>query len=261
VSWEAIGGIISALWLILTKVFSWLVGLPLFGTIITVGLGALLFLWQLRRNMRFQVYMEAVSALYEADRLIAVIIKRHIDKQSVSPEEHKETLNAFSLVLGRIGKLHLVGKPRTVKRVNSVSNSLTMIIDGYVQISPDISHIRTEMQANDIRTLVDNFITARAQMLTDMRKDMNYEMRSLRIVVDDFVHSFLRNYGLYELEAMKPKPQPLTPEQEAGIKQLADEMAEEQRMVAKKRENGKLKSSMLEKVKAKMDWFGTRFFR
>jgi hypothetical protein len=45
------------------------------------------FFWQLRRNSRTQVYLEAIPALYEAQRLVFLRVQSHINKESISAAE------------------------------------------------------------------------------------------------------------------------------------------------------------------------------
>ncbi|MGH9850845.1 MAG: hypothetical protein ACREBD_13490 [Blastocatellia bacterium] len=162
---------------------------------IAAGLAAVAFTWQLRRNLRLQVYLDATSALYEAERLIALRIKGHLDKQSLSAEEHKEISKAYMSLLGRIGKLHLVVDPKTMNDVNVLYDALWNIYDGFVPVAAGSEHIVTKMGTTDIDAQVDRFYQARGPVLTFMRKDLGYKVRSLKIVHNDFVHSFLSDYS------------------------------------------------------------------
>jgi hypothetical protein len=161
---------------------------------IALFLGAWAFNWQLRKNMQFQVYTDAVSALYEAETFIAQRIQGHVYPQSCSAEDRKEMLKVYLSLLGRIGRLHLVGKPATIQAVNEVSDALWRIYDGLVPAAPDTNHIVTKMRVEDIDTLVNPFYDARASMLISMRKDFGHEMRNINIEINYMADSFLRDF-------------------------------------------------------------------
>lgn len=59
-------------------------------------------------------------------------MRSQINKESLSPAEYEEISKAFAPLHGRIGKLHLVASPKTMKAVNDFNNVLFEIYDGIV---------------------------------------------------------------------------------------------------------------------------------
>jgi hypothetical protein len=168
--------------------------ISMLSSFIVAGLAAMAFIWQLRRNTRLQVYLDAVSALYEAERLVALRIQGHLDKQSLSAEEHKQISKEYVSLLGCIGKLHLVVHPKMMNDVNVLYEALWNIYDGFVPLAAGSEYVVTRMGTTDIDAQVDHFYQARGPVLAFMRKDLGYK-RFLQIEHNDFVHSFLSDYG------------------------------------------------------------------
>jgi hypothetical protein len=168
--------------------------ISLLSSFIVTGLAAMLFIWQLRRNLRLQVYLDAISALYEAERLVALRIQGHIDKQSLSAEEHKQISKEYVTLLGTVGKLHLVVGPKMMNEVNVLYEALWNIYDGFVPLAAGSEYVVTRMRTTDIDAQVNQFYQARGPVLAFMRKDIGYK-GFLQIEHNDFVHSFLSDYG------------------------------------------------------------------
>ncbi len=152
------------------------------------------FFWQLRRNSRMQVYLEVFPALYEAERLVALRLQSHVNKESLSAAEQEEVSKGITSLLGRLGKLYLVASPKAMKAVNDFCTVLSEIYDGYFP-NPAQPHIFREMKATDVSAQVERFETALLRLLTALRKDLGYRMRSLQIVHSSFTSSFLRDRG------------------------------------------------------------------
>jgi hypothetical protein len=167
--------------------------ISLLSSFIVTGLAVVVFIWQLRRNLRLQVYLDATSALYEAERLVALRIQGHIDKQSLSAEEHKQISKEYVSLLGCIGKLHLVVGPKMMNDVNVLYEALWNIYDGFVPLAAGSEYVVTRMRTTDIDAQVDQFYQARGPVLAFMRKDIGYR-GLLQIEHNDFVHSFLSDY-------------------------------------------------------------------
>jgi hypothetical protein len=164
---------------------------------VAAGLAWLAFIRQTRRNSVMQVYLDAAQATYEAERMIALRMHGHVNKESLSAEEHEEISKAFSSLLGRIGKLHLVASPKTMKAVNEFYNALYEIYDGIIQDrtfpTPTGAPIFTDMTATDVPAQIDRFDRARIPLLSSMRKDLGYRMRSLLIEHNSFTETFFRD--------------------------------------------------------------------
>lgn len=167
--------------------------ISLLSSFAVTGLAVVVFIWQLRRNLRLHVYLDAISALYEAERLVALRIQCHIDKQSLSAEEHKQVSKEYVSLLGRIGKLHLVVGPKMMNDVNVLYEALWNIYDGFVPLAAGSEYVVTRMRATDIDAQVNQFYQARSPVLAFMRKDIGYK-GFLQIEHNDFVHSFLSDY-------------------------------------------------------------------
>jgi|SRR5882672_2735265 len=88
------------------------------GALFATGPAWWAFFWQLRRNSRMQVYLEAVPILYEAQRLVFLRLQSHVNKESLSAAEREEVSKGITSLLGRIGKLYLAASPKTVNAVN-----------------------------------------------------------------------------------------------------------------------------------------------
>jgi hypothetical protein len=168
--------------------------ISLLSSFIVTGLAVVVFIWQLRRSLRLQVYLDAISALYEAERLVALRIQGHIDKQSLSAEERKQISKEYVSLLGCIGKLHLVVGPKMMNDVNVLYEALWNIYDGFVPLAAGSEYVVTRMRTTDIDAQVDQFYQARGPVLAFMRKDIGYK-GFLQIEHNDFVHSFLSDYG------------------------------------------------------------------
>src|SRR5690348_9016246 len=104
----------------------------LVGALLGASLAWLAFIRQTRRNSVMQVYMDVAQASYEAERMVALWLRSQVDKESLFAVEREEASKAFSSLLGRIGKLHLVASPQTMKAVNEFYSVLWDIYDGVV---------------------------------------------------------------------------------------------------------------------------------
>jgi hypothetical protein len=113
-----------------------------------------------------------VSILYEAERLVALRIQGHIDKQSLSAEEHKQISKEYVSLLGCIGKLHLVVDPKMMNDVNVLYEALWNIYDGFVPLAAGSEYVVTRMRTTDIDAQVNQFYQARGPVLAFMRKDL-----------------------------------------------------------------------------------------
>jgi hypothetical protein len=145
--------------------------------------------------------MDAAQAAYEATRMVALRMGGHVDKESLHLTEHEEISKAFASLLGRIGKLHLVASSKTMKAVNDFNNVLFEIYDGIIPteifkgiVPPSAgSPIFTDMTANDVPAQIDRFDRALILLLSSMRKDLGYRMRSLLIEHNSFTANFFRD--------------------------------------------------------------------
>jgi len=144
------------LWKLITPALSAIAGL-----LLAAGLSALAFARQLRRTSVMQVYLDAVPALYEAERLVAQKLLGHVNKEGLSAAEHEETSKAFMSLLGRIGKLYLVARPETIDAIGNFSDALLRIHAGLVPVSAERDHIIVPMKATDIEAQVIRFHQAR----------------------------------------------------------------------------------------------------
>jgi hypothetical protein len=75
---------------------------------VAAGLAWLAFIRQTRRNSVMQVYLDVTQAVYEADRMVGLRVRGHVDKQSLSPEKREEISKEFKSLLGRIGNRCLI---------------------------------------------------------------------------------------------------------------------------------------------------------
>ena len=149
------------------------------------------FFWQLRRNSRMQVHLEVFPALYETERLVALRLQSHVNKESLSTAEQEEVSKGITSLLGRLGKLYLVASPKAMNAVNDFCSVLSEIYDGHFP-DPDQPHIFRKMKATESRAQVTRFDTALLRLLASMRKDLGYRMK-LQIVHSSFTSSFLRD--------------------------------------------------------------------
>src|SRR5262245_41749553 len=148
-----------------------------------------------------QVYLDVAQAAYEATRRVARRIRGHFNKEILSPEEHEEISKAFTSLLGRIGKLHLVASPKTMNAVNEFYNVLLEVYEGIIPaeslkgfLPPALGeHLFEDMKETDVGTQINRFETALMRLLSSMRKDLGYRMRSLRIDHNSFAASFFRD--------------------------------------------------------------------
>jgi hypothetical protein len=151
---------------------------------------------QIQRNSVIQVYLDAAPAAYEAERTIALRMLCHVNKESLCPAEPDEISKAFSSLLGRIGKLHLVASPKTMEAVNDFYNALYEIHEGIVpdKMFPTPTGVTafTPMTETDVPAQIGRFDRARMRFLSSMREDLEYEM-DLLIEHNSFSVSFIRD--------------------------------------------------------------------
>jgi len=86
----------------------WQTVISVLSPFVAAGLAWWAFIRQTRRNSVMQVYLDVAQATYEAARMVERRIRGHVDKESLSAEEHEEISKAFASLIGRIGKLNPV---------------------------------------------------------------------------------------------------------------------------------------------------------
>jgi hypothetical protein len=186
------------MWLTIISVLS-----PFVAASLTAFLAWFAFTRQTRRNSVVQVYMDVAQATYEAERMVALKLRGHVDKESLSPAEHEEASKAFASLIGRIGKLHLVASPTTMKAVNEFYNALYEIYDGIIPaesfkgiLPPALGEhlFEDEMKEADIGGQIDRFEMARIPLLRSMREDLGYSKKDLLIEHNSFTSCFYRDH-------------------------------------------------------------------
>jgi hypothetical protein len=168
------------------------------------------FIRQNRRNSVMQVYLDAAQATYEAELIVALKLRGHLE--SLSAEKHEDTSKEFKSLIGRVGKLHLVASPNTMKAVNKFYDVLYDIYEGIIPDetfpTPTGAPIFGEMQETDVSTQIYRIENARIHLLTSMRKDLGYKMES-RLIIKPKIKSLLKKIPLLKIKSLLKKISPL----------------------------------------------------
>jgi hypothetical protein len=170
----------------------------------------LAFTRQTRRNSVMQVYLDAAQATYEAELIVALRLRGHLE--SLSAEKHEEISKEFKSLIGRVGKLHLVASPNTMKAVNNFYDVLYDIYDGIIPDetfpTPTGAPIFGEMEETDVSKQIYRIESARILLLTSMRKDLGYKMES-RLRIKPKIKSLLKKILPLKIKSLLKKISPL----------------------------------------------------